>query len=276
MKEKIKVSHVPEYKKKNIEELVSKLRASRSVLIASMRGLPSSQFHSIKKKLRGIAEIRVSKKSAFIRAIEKTEKGALQNLKEQISADSTIFFSDMDAFELSALLEESQSPAKAKSGDIAPEDISIEPGPTDLVPGPAISELSSVGLKVAVENGKLTIKKGAIVAKAGEPIKENVAGVLSKLGISPMKAGFEPLAAYDSVSDKVYIEIKINKKEKIEELRSLIRKALGFAVGLEYTTKETIGRIIARAGLEEITLLNKMNKNSSKPAEEDKGEEKNE
>ncbi len=274
MKEKTKASHVPEYKKKNIEELVSKLKASRSVLIASMKGLPSSQFHSIKKKLRGVAEIKVAKKSALIRAIEKTEKGALQNLKEQISADSTLFFSDMDAFELSALLEESQSPAKAKSGDIAPEDISIEPGPTDLVPGPAISELSGVGLKVAVENGKLTIKKGAVVAKEGEPIKENVAGVLGKLGISPMKAGFEPLAAYDSVSDKVYTGIKINKKEKIEELRNLIGKAFGFAVNLEYATKETIGRIIVKAGLGEIVLLNKINKNSSSPSEEVKEGEK--
>ena len=256
MKEKTKTSdgavhHVPEFKKKNVDELAKKLKASKTVLIASMKGLPSSQFHSIKKKLRGTADIKVAKKSALIRAIEKTEKGALQNLKEQIKSDTTIFFSDLDAFELSALLEESQSPTKAKTGDIPLEDISIEPGPTDLVPGPAISELSGVGLKVSVEDGKLAIKKGAVVAKAGEPIKENVAGVLSKLGITPMKVGFEPLAAYDSKTDKVYVGIKINKAEKIDELRRCIGKAFGFAVNLAYTTSETIKFIIGKAGLQE-------------------------
>ena len=270
MKEKTKTSdgavhHVPEFKKKNVDELAKKLKASKTVLIASMKGLPSSQFHSIKKKLRGTADIKVAKKSALIRAIEKTEKGALQNLKEQIKSDTTIFFSDLDAFELSALLEESQSPTKAKTGDIPLEDISIEPGPTDLVPGPAISELSGVGLKVSVEDGKLAIKKGAVVAKAGEPIKENVAGVLSKLGITPMKVGFEPLAAYDSKTDKVYVGIKIDKKAALEALREAIGKSMGFAVNMKYLVKETLSHFLAKAKAEENAveaLVNKQGANS--------------
>lgn len=251
MGEKTRTKEIPEYKKKAVENLAGKFKSSKTILIASTKGLPSSQFHAIKKKLRGKAEIIVAKKSTLIRALGKTEKGTLQNLKEQIKADCALFFSEMDAFELSELLEESRSPTKARSGDIAPEEISIEPGPTDLVPGPAISELSGVGLKVAVEDGKIVIKKGAVVAKAGEAIKENVAGVLGKLNITPMQVGFEPLVAYDSVSDKIYAGIKINKKERIEQLRSCIGKAIGFAVNVSYVAKDTIKFIIGKAGLHE-------------------------
>jgi len=175
----------------------------------------------------------------------------LQNLKCHVGADVALFFSNLDAFELSGLLSDNQSPTKARAGDIAPEDINVEPGPTSLVPGPAISELSGVGLKVAVEGGKLAIKQPATIVRAGEVIKENVAGVMAKLDIKPMKVGFEPIAAYDSKSDKVYAGIKIDKKKAHEELKQAIGKALGFAVSVRYLVKETLSYFLAKANAEE-------------------------
>ncbi len=249
---------VPEYKIEIVKILKDKIKKSRTVLLASTKSLPSSQFHEIKKNLRNRAEISVAKKSLVLRAISESEKGALQNLKQKIGSDIAIFFSDLDPFELSSLLSDNQSATKAKAGEIAPEDIIIEPGPTDLVPGPAISELSGVGLKVAVEGGKLAIKQGATVAHKGEEIKDNVASVLGKLNILPMKVGFEPIAAYDSEADKIYIDIKIDKKKTHEELVDCIKKALGFAVGINYTVKETIKFFIAKAGLEEKAIESKV------------------
>ncbi len=248
---KERTANIPESKKATVKNLVEKFKTSKTVLLASTKGLPSSQFHEIKKKLRGKAEITVAKKSLVLRAIGMVEKGALQHLKEHVKADVALFFSDLDAFELSGLLTDNLSPAKARAGDIAPEDISIDAGPTDLIPGPAISELSGVGLKVAVENGKISIKAGTRVAKEGEAIKPNVAAVLGKLGITPMKVGFEPIAAYDAVSDKVYTGIKIDKKKVLEDLRISIGKAFGFAVNVKYMAKETIGFFIGKAGREE-------------------------
>ncbi len=267
----VRENPVPERKKSLVKNLSEKIKSSRTVLIASCKNLPSSQFQSIKKKLRGKAEIKFIKKSALNRAINLTEKGALQQLKKELTADFAVFFSELDAFELSGLLTESQVPTKAKAGDIAPHDIEIEPGPTDLIPGPAISELGSVGLKVIVKEGKLEIQKGAVVAKEGEAINEKVAGVLAKLGISPMKVGFIPIAAYDSKEDKVYTGIKIDKEGTLEELRALIGKALGFAVNIKYPAKETISFFIAKASAEE-KALKKIIEGKSSGGEEKKEE----
>ncbi len=251
---------IPEYKLKLVVEIAEKIKKYRTLLIASTKGLPSSQFHEIKKSLRGKAEIKVAKKSLVLRAIKSIGKGTLQNIKDKIGADIALFFSNLDPFELSSLLADNQSSTKAKTGDIAPEDINVEPGPTDLLPGPAISELSGVGLKVAVESGKLAIKQGAIIANAGEIIKENVASVMAKLNIKPMKVGFEPLVAYDSQEDKLYVGIKIDKKNALEELRDSLRKAFGFAVNIKYTSIETIKYFIVKAGLEEKAIENIINK----------------
>jgi large subunit ribosomal protein L10 len=261
-----RIKAVPEYKLKTVSELSRKMKESVTVLLASTRGLPSSQFHDIKKNLRGKADICVAKKSLVLRALSATEKGGLQNLKEHVGADIALFFSNLDAFELSGLLSDNQSPTKARAGDIAPEDINVEPGPTSLVPGPAISELSGVGLKVAVEGGKLAIKQSATIVRAGEAIKENVAGVMAKLDIKPMKVGFEPLAAYDSKSDKVYVGIKIDKKKTHEELKQAIGKALGFAVSIKYLVKETLSYFLAKANVEEKAVQTLLDKAQAAPA----------
>ncbi len=260
MKKKVskdRLKPIPEEKKKYVSEIVNLIKSSHTVLIASTKGLPASQFQKIKSKLRKEADIRVIKKSVLLRAISQSEKGVLQNLKEKIPADSAVMFSNLDSFELSGILTDNLSPTKARPGDIAPEDISIEPGPTDLIPGPAISELSSVGLKVVVEGGKLAIKTGAVVVKKGDKIKDNVASVLGKLKINPMKVGFIPLFAYDLKHDKLYEEIKIDKKGALDELRFALSKAMGFAVNLSYTTKETISYLISRAVMHEKALASK-------------------
>jgi large subunit ribosomal protein L10 len=247
----MRIKPVPESKKKLVEKLAEKMKNHSTILIASTKGLPSSQFQKIKRKLRGKAEIIVAKKSIINRAISSTGRGVLQNLKQEIKSDSALFFSDIDAFELAGLLVDNQSPAKAKAGNIALEDIDIEAGPTDLMPGPAISELGSVGLKIVVEGGKLAIKQGATITKKGQAIEQKVVNVLSKLNILPMKVGFIPLAAYDGKNDVLYTEINVDKKGALEALKTATEKALSFAVHIGYATKETILYFVRKAALEE-------------------------
>ena len=267
---------IPPAKLGEIGELRENIQKFRTVLLASCRGLPGLQYHAIKKDLRGKAEVRMAKKTLFSRAIDESKKGNIKDLKKEIGADVSLFFSDLDPFALSGLLSDNQSPSKARAGDIAPEDIEIEAGPTELVPGPAISELGAVGLKVSVKDGKLEIMKGAVVAKEGEEIDANVASVLAKLDITPMKVGFLPLAAYDSEDDKVYVGIKINKEETLEELRTLVGKALGFATKVEYLSKETMSYFIAKAFAEEKALANLSGEEKKEEVVEEKKEETSE
>ena len=117
---------VPEYKKKIVSDLVKLIKQHKTFLIASTRKLPSSQFHEIKKKMReNKTFITVVKKSLVLRAIEDFADASINPLKDVVQADVALFFSDLDPFALSGLLAENQSPAKAKAGDIALEDIHV-------------------------------------------------------------------------------------------------------------------------------------------------------
>jgi len=238
---------IPEKKTRLVGELSNLIKNKKTALIASTKNLPDSQFQEIKKKLRGKALIKVPKKNIFIRAIDSSGK-TLSEISEYLKEDFAILFSDLDCFDLASELAENKRPAKAKVGQEAPEDIKVQKGPTDLMPGPAVSELGALGIQISIEGGKISIKEQKIIVKKGEKISQKAADVMSKLNIKPFSVGFEPLAAFDSEEGKLYLEIKIDKQKTKEELKNAFVKALPFAVEIGYVSDDTIKLLITKAG----------------------------
>ncbi|MCF7910756.1 50S ribosomal protein L10 [Candidatus Pacearchaeota archaeon] len=244
---KTKEHKIPDKKIKTVDELVKLMQDNKTVLVTSIKNIPASQFQEISKSLRGKAVVKVPKKSLIQRAIDNSKISGIGKLKEKIDENFAILFSNLDSFELAAELIKTKTPAKAKPGQEAPEDIEVQPGPTDLVPGPAISELGALGIQIQIEKGKITIKEPKIIAKSGEKISQEAADIMSKLDIKPFSIGFIPLASFDSENNKIYTEIKINREDAIANLKEAYSKALAFAVSREYTCKETISLLLAKA-----------------------------
>lgn len=251
---KTKSHKIPDKKIKTVDELVKLMQNNKTVLITSIKNIPASQFQEISKSLRGKAFVKVPKKSLIQRAIDNSKISGIEKLKEKIDENFAILFSNLDSFELAAELIKTKTPAKAKPGQEAPEDIEVQPGPTELVPGPAISELGALGIQIQIEKGKITIKEPKVIAKEGEKISQEAADIMSKLDIKPFSVGFVPLAAFDSENNKIYTEIKINQEEAITNLKEAYSKALAFAVSREYTCKETISLLLAKAASHERRL----------------------
>lgn len=251
MDRKTREKEIPEKKTRAVSELIRLIKTSNSITITSIKNLPTSQFQLIKKKLREHATVKVTKKNLMIRAIEGAEKGSLKDFKKYIIEDTAIIFSELNPFEISAILSKNKSMTRAKIGQIMKEDVSVEPGPTELVPGPVISELGALGLKFAIEDGKINIKDKKVIVKAGQAVNESAASIMSKLGMKPVAVGLEPIAAYDSKENAIYENIKIDQEKMIEDMKIAASKALAFAVKLVYPCKETIGFLLAKANSQE-------------------------
>ena len=274
---------IPESKKSTVKELAELIKSKKTIFLASIKSIPGSQFQEIVKKLRGKAIVKVPKKNIMFRAIDSSGDDAVKKLKKQLTDSVAILFSDIDAFELASDLEVSKSPAKAKAGQVAPLDIEIEAGMTELVPGPAISELGAVGLKTKVTSGKLEIIANKVIVEKGKKISQAVADVMSKLDIKPFSVGFITLAAFDTQEKKLYLGIKIDRQGAVENLKSVHGKALPFAVEIGHPTEDTIKFLIgkgARHGksLEKFKGSDEkyMGKNSESKVEGPKEDESNE
>ncbi len=253
-KKKETKTHVSESKKETVKELTNLIKEKRTILIASIKNIPASQFQEISKKLRGKAIVKVPKKNLIFRALEHSEDGKLKEIENQIQSDVAVLFSDMDCFELAAELVKNKTPAKAKAGQEAPEDIEVPAGPTELVPGPAISELGALGIQIQIDKGKINIKEPKIVAKKGTKISSGAADIMNKLDIKPFTISLIPLAGYDSHEKKLYLEIKIDREKTVADMKKAFGKALPFAVAIGYTCKDTISFLIQKAGRHELAI----------------------
>lgn len=253
----IKKSRSHNVKDKAVKEIAEKIKKARTLMIVSVKALPSKQFQEIKKSIREHAFIKIAKKNIMLRAIKAVGKESILGLENQIKENCAFAISDMEGFELAGLLLSKKTPVYAKAGQIAPVDIEVKEGGTNLVPGPAISELGALGIQISVEGGKIAIKKSKIVVKAGNIINANAAAMFQKLNIQPFTIGLEPVCIYDVKEEKIYSDIKINPEETAKELASAAGKALGFAQKIGYYCGETVRYFLAKANMEALALSNK-------------------
>ena len=169
-----------------------------------------------------------------------------------------------------------KTPAKAKAGQEAPEDIEIKAGITDLPPGPAISELGAVGLQVQIKKGKIEIKESKVIVKKGEVISKEASEVMAKMDILPFSIGLIPICAFDNKNKKFYANINVNKEEALNKLQEAHGRALPFAVEIGYPSKDTISFLIGK-GHSHAKALEKLSPiESDKKDEEEQKESKTE
>ncbi|MCD4770837.1 50S ribosomal protein L10 [archaeon] len=239
-------THVSDVKKAKVKELAELLK-KKTVMIISIKGLPSAQFQDIKKKLRRKAKIQVVKKNLVNFALEANKVKELDDLIPYVEDSTAMLFSDEDAFVISGILADEKSPAKAKAGMIAPFDIEVKAGPTELLPGPDISALSAVGLAPKVENGKIAVMQDKVIVKEGKEISENAASIMAKLDIIPFEVGVEPVAAFDGDVKKVYVDIVIDKDAALADLEYACGRGFAFAVELGIVNSETLDSILGKA-----------------------------
>ena len=269
-----RTTEIPERKLSAVKELADLLKNKRTTLIASIKNLPTSQFQEISKKFRGKAIIKVLKKNIVLRALDESKNEELKKIKDCVDDSTAILFSDFDAFELAADLIQNKSPVKAKAGQTATSDIEVEAGPTDLVPGPAISELGALGIQIQIEKGKIMINSPKIIVKKGEKISEGASSIMNKLDIKPFSIGFIPLSAFDAKEKKLYREISVDREGTLKELKESFVKALGLAVHLGFATSDTIKLMLGKAGMHGKIIENLFNKHHTSENKREEGEQK--
>jgi large subunit ribosomal protein L10 len=248
---------VKEEKLKAVEELKNQIEQSSIVGILDMFKLPSRQFQEIQKKIRGKAVIKMTKKTILKFAIKNSGKPNIHEVEKIIPQQPAIVFTQEDPFKFYLLISKMKSPTSAKDGDVAPSDILVSAGPTNLLPGPAISELTRAGIPAGVEEGKIAVKKDTVVAKKGDKISKQLAAALRKLNIEPIEVGLNIVA--------IHYNGMIYKKDALEfvnvfpiKLVEAFNQALNLSVAICYPTKENIKYLLAKAYRIASSLKNKI------------------
>jgi len=243
------MANVSEYKKKIVEDMAKLMRQYSIVGMVNMEDMPASQLQGMRAELRGKVDMFMTKKRLMRIAIEKlkNEKKNIGELEKYFQGMPALIFTNESPFKLSKILRKSKTKAPAKAGQIAPNDIIINKGPTPFAPGPVISELSAAGLKVGVEGGKVAVKEDTVIVKKGEKIKPKVAEILTRLDIKPMEIGLGLVAAYEDGIIYQKDILDVDEKEYLNSINLAAAQAFNLAYNITYVTKENISLLIGKA-----------------------------
>lgn len=240
---------VSKKKQKELATLKKLIKDYPVIGVIDITSLPSSQFQSMKHKLRDKLIIRVSKKRVLRILFQDTakDKAGIDKLVEALDKGiPAIMFSNDDSFKVFNNFKKGKSDAPAKAGQIAPDDIYAKAGPTPFTPGPIIGELGTLGIKTKVEDGKIAIIEDYLLVKEGEEIDAQKADFMAKLGLRPMKIGINLVACYEdgTVFDKN--DLDIDTEEYFNKFKQAYSEAFNLAANTGYTTKDNVALLLTK------------------------------
>ena len=252
--------HISEVKAKEITEIKRLFKEYKVAGIVNLEGLPTLMLQRIKFSLGDSIFLKPTKKRLISKAIdEMKDLKNIDQIKEKLKGIPALLFTNEDPFILYKKLEKSKASAAAKPGQTAPNDLGVEAGETPFAPGPMIGELGMLGMKTEVKNGKIHIRDEKTLVKEGEEITEQVAGLLAKLGVEPMKVGLNLVLTYEDgeILDKSVLAV--DEEEYIANIKAAHSESFALAMHLGIMNSETVKPLITKAQSESLALADSAN-----------------
>ncbi|WP_255150274.1 50S ribosomal protein L10 [Halorarius halobius] len=248
-----KTEAIPEWKREEVDDLVDMLESYESVGVVDIAGIPSRQLQDMRRELYGTAQLRVSRNTLAVRALEEVDEG-LEELTEHVSGQVGLIGTNDNPFGLYKQLEASKTPAPINAGEVAPNDIVIPEGDTGIDPGPFVGELQQVGAEARIMEGSIKVTADSKVLEAGEEVSDELANVLSELGIEPKEVGLDLRGV---VSDGVVFapeELAIDVDEYRRDIETAAARGRNLSLNADYPTAQTVGAMLAKASGEAKSL----------------------
>ncbi|PAU83635.1 50S ribosomal protein L10 [Halorubrum salipaludis] len=241
-----KTETIPQWKQEEVDELVDFIESFNSVGIVGVAGIPSRQLQAMRRELHGSADVRMSRNTLTVRALEEVNDG-VEELTQYVSGQVALIGTNDNPFGLFKQLEASKTPAPINAGEVAPNDVVIPEGDTGVDPGPFVGELQTVGAAARIQDGSIMVTEDSKVLSEGEVVDDDLANVLTELGIEPKEVGLDLKGVY---SDGVLFEpdeLEIDVDEYEADIRSAAAAARNLSVNAAYPTAATAGTLLAKA-----------------------------
>jgi large subunit ribosomal protein L10 len=249
-----RTAHLPEWKVKEVNELVERIGESKIIGIVGMREIPASDLQEMRRDLRSEVEVKMVRNSIARRALE-SSSDEMRPLADYIEDQTALIFSNGNPFKLYSLFENAKRPMAIRAGSKAPKDIIVEAGETSFSPGPMVGKLQAAGIPAAIKGGKVVINQKITIAKEGEVVSAKTADILKTMEIFPKKVGLELRAVYEGGLVFSAKDLAIDIDGLLSEIGSANARAFNFAVEIGYATPQTIAPMLQKASIRAKNLV---------------------
>jgi large subunit ribosomal protein L10 len=246
-----------QWKVDRVGELTELLSSDGIIGIVDVTGVPAQAMLEMRSTLRTGMTLTMAKKSLFRRAWNEAglPEKQLETMFETAQQPMIVHSKSLNISQLFQQLDQTRTGRPAKAGDIAPEDIVVEQGPTEFAPGPIVGELSAVGIPAKIEKGKVNIIKTVTAVKAGEVIDSDLGLMLDKLDIKPIEIG---IILCGVIVDGVVIPPDVLSIDTNALLAQAVANALAVAINAGISNSGTIPLFIANAHAHALALAGQL------------------
>ena len=228
-----------------VEENKAQLQKHSVVGIVPLSGVPDRLLQSTRNRLKGNVRFILGRKTLLQRILESNAK--TKALAKELTATSAVILSNEDPFVLYGQFKSGSIKLAAKPNQIAPEDVLVSAGETNVQPGQTVTELKTAGIDVQIQKGKVVIAKDKVVAKKGEPITAPVAKALRILDILPFHATLEPSLLLSGSIIFNRDVLSIDAQRTTTDIALAFNSALALSMKLGIVNAYTINKLIANA-----------------------------
>lgn len=243
----MKKRKIPDKKIQEVVLLKKYMNENNVIGLVSMEKMGAKSIQKLRKALRGKVVMRMCKKRLMKRALGEVDKPNITDLSNEIRGVSAMIFTNMNPLKLSKFLKDNSVKGPAKSGDIAPDDITVTAGDTRIPPGPIISDLNSIlKLPTMIKDGTIHIREDTITHVQGDKIDIKQALLLGRLGVEPMTVTLDFYSAWENgvlIPEEV---LKLDEEKILNDVRVAFAKAQALALSLGIITKETLKAFILK------------------------------
>ena len=198
----------------------------------------------------------MAKKTLIRRAWKKAglSEEELDTLLDGVKIPMLVQTNELNAFQLYSELDKTRTGRAAKAGDIAPNDIIIEEGPTAFPPGPIVGEFNSVGIPAKIEKGKVAIVKTVTAVEKGEAINADLGMMLAKLEINPIEIGLILSGVIEDGTVMAAADLDLDLDGFTANVKSATSGAFNLACNIGWFTNETTPVLLSKAAGEALAV----------------------
>lgn len=189
-------SEVSTRKSEAVESSVEMLKKYSAIGVADLYKIRTSLLQELKRQLKGKVTIRCVKNTLLKRSMDEMKLPDTDRFFKDIQGSNILIFSNMNPFKLALELNKNKVRVIAKPGDVVSSQIVVPAGNTGIAPGPILTKFGTVGLTTRIDSGTIWIARDTVVAEPGDKLSEDLATVLSRLGVKAGEMGLSLKAVY--------------------------------------------------------------------------------
>jgi len=195
-----------------IDKLKGYMKSCPKVLIVQSDNVGSKQMQEIRHALRGKAYVLMGKNSMMRVALnqfqEAHEEIDMSGLLEIVKGNIGFIFCKSEPEEVRKIVLANKVPSAAKAGVLAPVDVTIPAGPTNLDPSQT-NFFQALNIATKIVKGQIEIVNDVHIIKAGVKVQMSEQVLLQKLHVNPFSYSLKTNYIYENgnVFDAAVLDI---------------------------------------------------------------------